>query len=85
MTDGVESDEAALQRIAGELTEIQDQARRYMVAAYGEAVWFRAPETFNNVLERWIWAVSGAHIDMAEECMSKIEELAARSHSENQG
>jgi hypothetical protein len=55
------------------LLAVQGQARRYLEARYGESVWFRAPETFGNWFERWVWAVSGDHVDLAEECMTAIE------------
>lgn len=50
---------AALPLLAAEV--IRDQARRYMEAAHGGSVWFKAPEAFPNVLERWIWAVASGH------------------------
>lgn len=34
------------------------QARRYLEAAYGPSVWQRAPESFPNALERWVWSVA---------------------------
>lgn len=52
----------------------RDQARRYLEARYGKNVWFRAPETFGNVLERWIWAVASGAAELAEECMTLIEQ-----------
>jgi hypothetical protein len=63
----------------GQLGIVREQARRYLVAVYGEDVWFRAPETFTSLLERWIWAVgtgTGA-ADMAEENITRIEQLCA--------
>jgi hypothetical protein len=55
---------------------VRAQARRYMEAVYGESVWFRAPETFGNVLERWIWAVGTGEPELAEEAMGRIETMA---------
>jgi hypothetical protein len=57
------------------MDKIRGQAKRYLEARYGEDVWFRAPETFDNVVERWIWAVaSSAEDTIGEECMTAIEE-----------
>jgi hypothetical protein len=56
---------------------VQKMAHRYLVACYGESYVFRAPETFENLLERWIWAVGAGEASMAEECMAQIEQMAA--------
>jgi len=56
-----------------DIETVMDWARRYLVARYGDKVWFRAPETFENVLERWIWAIAQNSPDMAESCMKQIE------------
>jgi hypothetical protein len=53
--------------------EIMAQARRYLEARYGKNVWFRAPETFSNILERWIWAVARDAGEIAEESIASIE------------
>lgn len=56
------------------LDTIRGQARRYLEARYGEDVWYRAPETFDNAVERWIWAVaSSVESQTGEEAMSSIE------------
>lgn len=53
---------------------VRGQARRYLEARYGGAVWFKAPETIDNVLERWIWAVASDCEDtVGEECIAAIE------------
>jgi hypothetical protein len=57
--------------------QVKDQAKRYMEAVYGKDVWFKAPETFDNILVRWIWAIAASEIDFANVQMTKIEELAA--------
>jgi hypothetical protein len=49
------------------------QARRYLEARYGKDVWYRAPETFGNMLERWVWALAGDYAELAEECIGAIE------------
>jgi len=59
------------------LDDFQHQAQRYMEARFGKDVWFRAPETFQNILERWIWCVAGGNVDFAEKQMATIEEMAA--------
>lgn len=56
---------------------VRDQAHRYLVARFGKDYGYRAPETFENLLERWIWAVAADADVLAEECMSRIEEMAA--------
>jgi hypothetical protein len=61
-------------QIRSEITAIRTQAQRYMVARYGENVWFRAPETFGNMLERWIWAVASDAASLAEESIPADEQ-----------
>lgn len=61
--------------IPAEFRQVQDQASRYLIARYGESVWFRAPETFDNVLERWIWCLASGELDFAETCITQIEEF----------
>jgi hypothetical protein len=57
------------------MDKVREQAKRYLEARYGKEVWFRAPETFGNVLERWIWSVAASVEDtLGEECMQAIEE-----------
>ena len=58
----------------GELDTVRKQAQRYLEARYGQSVWYRAPETFGNTLERWIWAVASNVPELAEECMTAIEQ-----------
>lgn len=55
------------------LDTIRAQACRYLVARYGKDYIYYAPETFNNTLERWIWAVGADAVELAEECMAAIE------------
>jgi hypothetical protein len=74
--DGIRQESIGYQRV-------RDHARRYLIARYGKNVFFRAPETFDNVLERWLRAVSADEMPMAEECMTKIEEMA-KAHREAQ-
>jgi hypothetical protein len=59
-------------------------ARRYMEAVYGDSVWFRAPETFNNVLERWMWGVACNVEDYAETQMAIIEQMVANMRNAEQ-
>jgi hypothetical protein len=47
-----------------------------MEVVYGKEVWFCAPETFDNVLIRWIWAVASNEIEFADQQMTRIEEMA---------
>lgn len=56
------------------MDKVREQARRYLEARYGKDVWFAAPETFSNTLERWIWAVASSAEDVTgEECIAAIE------------
>jgi len=57
-----------------QLEAIRSQAKRYLEARYGESVWFKAPETFENVLERWIWSIASDAPELAEQCMTQIEQ-----------
>lgn len=66
------------------LEAVRDQARRYMEAVYGKAIWFAAPETINNVLERWIWGVASNAPSWAEESITRIEEMAALHRQEHE-
>jgi hypothetical protein len=59
--------------------EIRQQASRYLTARFGEEYVYRAPETFTNVLERWIWALAAGSPEMAEECISRIEQGLAEA------
>jgi hypothetical protein len=51
----------------------QETARKYLEARYGPSVWFRAPETFGNYVERWIWSIANGSRELGEFCMSEIE------------
>lgn len=55
------------------LDATRKQAQRYLEARYGKDVWYRAPETFDNTLERWIWAVASDVPELAEKCIAAIE------------
>ena len=54
------------------------QITRYFRAVYGDDYVYRAPETFDNVLERWMLAVADNDLEAAERHMATIEELARR-------
>lgn len=58
------------------LQQVQDQARRYLEAMYGTNVWFRAPETFDNLVERWIWSVASGRngVRVGEASIDTIEQ-----------
>ena len=60
-----------------DLQLIREQAHRYMVACFGKDYVWRAPETFDNRLVRWIWALAMERLDFAEVQMSWIEAKAA--------
>jgi hypothetical protein len=57
--------------------DIKQQIHRYFVAVYGINYVYAAPETFGNVLERWMLAVVAENNVAAEEYMSAIEQMAA--------
>lgn len=58
---------------------MQDHARRYLEARYGKDVWFRAPETFGNAVERWIWAVASDAPEVAGQAIAAIEQHFAEA------
>lgn len=59
--------------------KVREMIHRYFVARYGDSYTFRAPETFDNALERWMLYVGGNAGDMAEAEMVNIEtNLAGR-------
>lgn len=54
-----------------------DQARQYLEAVYGENVWYKAPETFGNLVERWMYAVACGSQTLGAETMDFIKLLAS--------
>jgi len=60
--------------------QFKDQVSRYFKARYGDTYVFRAPEMFDNALERWMIYATSDEGSMAEEQMTKIEE-AIRSQT----
>jgi hypothetical protein len=57
-----------------ELQKIREMISRYFKARYGDDYAFKAPETFDNALERWmLYVMSNEGLDMAEQEMAKIE------------
>ena len=63
-----------IEKAVADIRAVRGQAHRYLVARYGEDYVYAAPETFQNTLERWIWAVAGDASSLAEECIKAIEE-----------
>jgi cytochrome c-type biogenesis protein CcmH/NrfF len=55
---------------------IKSQAQRYMVAVYGERIWYSAPELEPNLLVQWIRALAEGNTDWANQLMDRIEEMA---------
>jgi hypothetical protein len=53
--------------------QLREMIHRYFVARYGANYAFRAPETFDNALERWMLYVAGGSGDLAEQEIVKIE------------
>lgn len=60
-----------------ELHQVRAHIHRYFVAIHGPDYAYRAPETFGNLLERWMWAVAAGETDFADELMGQIERMAA--------
>ncbi len=57
--------------------KMQEHVNRYFKALYGDDYVYRAPETFPNMLERWMLYATRPTKDgelMAEQAMTKIEE-----------
>lgn len=52
---------------------VKGMIHRYFVAVHGRSYIYRAPETFDNVLERWMLAVAADNQEVAEEHMRTIE------------
>jgi len=58
------------------LAKVREMVNRYFTARYGKDYVFRAPETFDNALERWmIYITSDEGMDMAEQEMARIEAM----------
>jgi hypothetical protein len=55
------------------MDEVKKQIHRYFVVVHGEDYVYRAPETFDNVLERWMYAVMNGNLEFASEQMAIIE------------
>jgi hypothetical protein len=69
-----------IEKAADSLSAVRGQAQRYLRARYSSDYIYRAPETFENALERWIWAVAGDAPALAEECIKAIEEHFGGEH-----
>lgn len=62
-----------------ELITVQSQVHQYFTALYGENYVYRAPETFDNALERWMLLVASGDLDAASSQMAEIEQLIRRN------
>ena len=51
----------------------QRQAFRYLSARFGPDWLYRAPESFENLVERWIWSVASGTEEFGESCIAAIE------------
>jgi hypothetical protein len=74
MSEPTQPDAEMAQKAIADIRAVRGQAHRYLRARYGDDYIYRAPETFENLLERWIWAVGADAESLAEECMKAIEE-----------
>jgi hypothetical protein len=61
--------------VSVELITVQAQVHRYFTALYGEHYVYRAPETFNNALERWMLLVAAGDLTASASQMVEIEEM----------
>jgi hypothetical protein len=68
---------AELGEARSEAAMIRDHANRYLRAVYGPDVVYRAPETFGNLVERWIWAIGAEVPEIAHACIADIERHCA--------
>lgn len=58
------------------LAKIREMINRYFKARYGDDYVFRAPETFENALERWmLFICTDEGMELAEETMTRIEAM----------
>jgi hypothetical protein len=73
MSEPTQPDAGTAETGWADLRAVRDQAHRYLAARYGKDYVYRAPETFENTLERWIWAVAGDAASLAEDCIKAIE------------
>lgn len=64
------------------IDQVRDHIGRYMTAVHGKDWVYRAPETFGNLVERWLLAVASGDVDFAGEQISEIERLAAERDAE---
>ena len=74
MSEPTQPDAEMAQKAIADIRAVRGQASRYLKARYGEDYVYRAPETFQNVLERWIWGVAADSATIAEESIKTIEE-----------
>jgi len=73
---------AELGEARSEAAMIRDHANRYLCAVYGPDVVYRAPETFGNLVERWIWAVGAGMPETAHACIADIERRVAEEQGD---
>lgn len=84
-TPALETTEAPDRQTREALAVVREQAQRYLAAMYGETWVFKAPETFGNLVERWIWAVaSSAEGTLGEEAVGKIEAAVRETREANE-
>ena len=76
---------AELGEANSEAAMVCDHASRYLRAVYGPDVIYRAPETFGNLVERWIWAVASQVPEMAHAAIADIERHCAERDAVQDG
>jgi hypothetical protein len=57
---------------------VREQATQYLSALYGDDWVYWAPETFDNLLIRWVRYVAAGESQLAGETMNEIEGVAER-------
>jgi hypothetical protein len=67
--------------VSDDLITVQAQVHAYFTALYGENYVYRAPETFDNALERWMLLVASGDLDAAASQMAEIELLIRRNRA----
>ena len=61
------------------LARVRNQSVRYFRAVHGDAWVYKAPEQWQNMVERWMWALACGDLDDAEATIARIEQMAANA------
>lgn len=77
MSGTTETPEGMAKRFALEVQTVRNHIHEYFTSVHGKDYVYRAPETFDNALERWMLAVRSGNLEVAAEHMARIQLLAA--------